>query len=233
MKNFGRPEPPQRTFLIPIFPPVPKSVFPVSLLTSDTLAAARSLLGAVLEHRSPEGVTAGRIVETEAYLQGDPACHANRGETPRTKVMFGPPGRAYVYLIYGMHQCFNVVTRPAGTGEAVLIRALEPLAGLDLMRLRRGSTIKDMNLCNGPAKLVQAMGLGAGHYGANLIGSGAGSGGGSGARGALRLLAADSYPGGMPAAPLIAGPRVGISVAADLPYRFYFKGNRYVSKPWA
>jgi DNA-3-methyladenine glycosylase len=198
---------------------VPKAPFPVSLL-ADTSAAARALLGAVLEHRTSEGVTAGRIVETEAYLREDPACHAHRGETPRTRPMFGPPGRAYIYLIYGMHRCFNVVTGPPGVGEAVLIRALEPLAGLDLMRRRRG--VEDIrNLCNGPGKLVQALGLGPAHNDTSL------------ARGALRLLVADSYPGGPPAAaPLRVVPRVGISVAVDLPLRFYFEGNPWVSKPW-
>jgi DNA-3-methyladenine glycosylase len=202
---------------------MPRRSFPLSLLAGDTVAAARALLGAVLEHRAPDGVTAGRIVETEAYLQGDPACHAHRGETPRTKVMFGPPGRAYVYLIYGMYHCFNVVTGPAGHGEAVLIRALEPLAGLDLMRQRRG-VADARNLCSGPAKLVQAMGLGPDHYGANL------------ARGPLRLLTAESYPGGAEDSTDNAGirvaTRVGINVGVDLPLRFYYEGNPYVSKPW-
>jgi DNA-3-methyladenine glycosylase len=188
--------------------------FPVSLLADDTVAAARALLGAVIEHRSPEGLTSGRIVETEAYLCDDPACHAHRGETPRNKPMFGPPGRAYVYFIYGMHRCFNVVTGPEGRGEAVLIRALEPLRGLDLMRRRRG--IEDARqLCNGPAKLVQALGIGPEHNGTHLL------------RGPLRLLADNGFEGG----PVGAAPRVGISVAVDLPLRFYFRENPWVSKP--
>jgi DNA-3-methyladenine glycosylase len=199
---------------------VPKTPFPTSLLL-DTPSAARALLGAVLDHRAPEGTTVGRIVETEAYLCDDPACHAHRGETPRNRAMFGPPGRAYIYLIYGMHRCFNVVTGPAGRGEAVLIRALEPLAGIDLMRARRG--VADVrNLCNGPGKLVQAMGLLPEHYGADL------------ARGPLRLLEAGSTPqAAAPDARIRAVPRVGISVAADLPLRFYAEGNPWVSKPWA
>jgi DNA-3-methyladenine glycosylase len=193
--------------------------FPVALLSEDTVAAARALLGAILEHRSPEGVAAGRIVETEAYLCDDPACHAHRGETPRNKPMFGPPGRAYVYFIYGMHRCFNVVTGPAGRGEAVLIRALEPVSGLELMRRRRG--VDDVRrLCDGPAKLVQALGIGAEHNGADL------------ARGPLRLLQGTPEEADA-AARVRAVPRVGISVATDLPLRFYPAGNPWVSKPRA
>jgi DNA-3-methyladenine glycosylase len=192
-------------------------IFPVALLAQDTVAAAKSLLGAILEHRSPEGVAAGRIVETEAYLCDDPACHAHRGETPRNRPMFGPPGRAYVYFIYGMHRCFNVVTGPEGRGEAVLIRALEPLSGIGLMRRRRG--IEDVRrLCDGPAKLVQALGIGAEHNGANL------------ARGPLRLLQ-DAAPEAGTESRVRAVPRVGISVAVDLPLRFYPAGNPWVSKP--
>lgn len=193
--------------------------FPVSRLAGDTVAAARALLGAVLEHRSTEGVAAGRIVETEAYLCDDPACHAHRGETPRNKPMFGPPGRAYVYFIYGMHRCFNVVTGPPGRGEAVLIRALEPLTGIDLMRRRRG--IDDVRrLCDGPAKLVQALGIDAGHNGTDL------------ARGPLRLLEGPPFDAGAAPPAIGAAPRVGISVAVDLPLRFHYVGNPWVSKPW-
>ena len=200
--------------------------FPLALL-ADTTEAAQALLGAVLEHRTAEGVTAGRIVETEAYLWDDPACHASRGETPRNRPMFGPPGRAYVYRIYGIHDCFNVVTGPRGRGEAVLIRALEPLAGLDLMRARRG-TADIRALCNGPGKLVQALGIDRHASGVDLR------------TGPLRLLTADSYSSpvsatGKPEALsgiLRALPRVGISVAVDLPLRFFREGNPWVSKPW-
>ncbi len=196
-----------------------KVSFPVALLRADTVAAAQALLGAVLWHKTEEGVAAGRIVETEAYVFGDPACHASRGMTRRNAAMFGPPGKAYIYFIYGMYDCFNVVTRPKGMGEAVLIRALEPLEGVELMRQRRKK--KDAEyLCNGPSKLVMALGI---HRGQNGVGL---------QRGDLRLLTAESYPGwNLRNPPAIrSGPRIGISVAKDWPLRFYFEGNPFVSK---
>lgn len=183
-----------------------------------TVDVARDLLGAVLAHESPEGLTAGRIVETEAYLRDDPACHAARGPTERNQAMFGPPGRSYTYLIYGMYHCFNVVTAPRGIGEAVLIRALEPLEGLPLMARRRG-TDAPKALCSGPGKLVIAMGIAKIPDGTDLR------------RGALTIRS----PGppseqGDPLRHIKVTTRIGVTQAAHLPLRFYLEGNPYISK---
>lgn len=190
-----------------------RDILPVSFYARETSLVAGELLGKLMVHRSPEGPTAGIIVETEAYLQGDPACHGYRGLTARNRAMFGPPGRAYIYFTYGMHYCFNVVTAAPGVGEAVLIRALEPVAGIDLMRKRRGRE-KLRELCSGPAKLVRAMGIGPGLYGHNL------------SREPLLILKGENIPPHR----VVAAPRVGISVATELPLRFYIEGNEYVSK---
>lgn len=190
-----------------------KESLPRQFYDRETDQVARELLGHILVHHSPEGDTAGRIVETEAYMQGDPACHASRGMTPRNRVMFGPPGMAYVYFTYGMHYCFNIVTRREGVGEAVLIRALEPLEGIPLMQSRRGRE-RLHELCSGPAKLVVAMGIGRDNNGADLV------------TGPLTVIYGEPVPGEM----LVVTTRIGIKEGADLPLRFYIKGNKYISK---
>ncbi|MDA8333505.1 MAG: DNA-3-methyladenine glycosylase [Peptococcaceae bacterium] len=187
---------------------------PAAFYARPTVEAARDLLGAVLWHEGAQGPVAGRIVETEAYLADDPACHASRGVTERNRVMFGEPGRAYVYFIYGMYYCFNVVTAAPGVGEAVLVRALEPVAGTAIMSGRRGGRPAG-ELCRGPARLVQALGLGRSDNGRDLT------------RGSLVVL-----PGWREAEEKVAvSPRVGISVATDLDLRFYLAGNPFVSRP--
>ena len=172
---------------------------------------ARALLGKILVHR---GVS-GRIVETEAYLGlDDPAAHAFRGLTPRTKVLFGPAAHAYVYLIYGMYECLNIVAEPDGSPGCVLIRALEPLTGLAIMWRRRAGVRRDEDLANGPGKLTLAMGITRRHNGRDVT------------RGDLFVCGAgedDPFETGV-------SVRVGIRHAADWPLRFYVVGSRYVSR---
>ena len=187
---------------------------PPSFYDRATEDVARDLLGAVLEHRTALGTVRGRIVETEAYLgPHDPACHAAAGLTARTRTLHGPPGTAYVYFIYGMHWCFNAVTREEGHGSAVLIRALEPLAGLDLMRRRRGVD-RDVDLTSGPARLCDAFGLTRAQDGARLD------------RGALRILRGVRVPD----EDVVVSPRIGIRKAAEWPLRFHIRGSRFVSR---
>ena len=208
-------------------PRVAQTRLPAAFFAADTVSVARALLGAVLVSESPQGRTAGRIVETEAYLCDDAACHASRGPTVRNQAMFGPPGRSYTYLIYGMYHCFNVVTGPAGTGEAVLIRALEPLEGLALMASRRG-TDAPRALCSGPGKLVIALGIGSLPNGSDLR------------KAPLRLLPASAYPwtggpgGGIVSAPGLGNvkvtTRIGITKDAHLPLRFYLEDSPFISR---
>ncbi|MFN8354843.1 MAG: DNA-3-methyladenine glycosylase [Spirosomataceae bacterium] len=176
----------------------------------STMEVAQLLLGCILVHQSEEGATAGMIVETEAYVQGDPACHAYRRKTERNAPMFGKAGTVYVYQIYGMHYCFNVVTALEGVGEAVLIRALEPIEGLDLMHQRRGTS---SNLCKGPANLVKAMGM---HKGMNCW---------SLTESDLFILPAENTN-----LKIVTTTRIGLTQGADLPYRFYISGNKFVSR---
>jgi DNA-3-methyladenine glycosylase len=187
---------------------------PSSFYDRETEIVARELLGAILECRTAEGVTSGRIVETEAYLgEHDAACHAAAGETARTRWLYGPPGIAYVYFIYGVHWCFNAVTRSAGLPSAVLVRALEPVSGLDLMRSRR-AVRADRDLTNGPGKLCAALGINGSHNGLRLD------------RFPVRIRAGDVVSD----AETMVSPRIGITKAADWPLRWYIAGNPYTSK---
>jgi DNA-3-methyladenine glycosylase len=179
-------------------------------LAGSVVDAARDLVGCTI-HR---GDTAGVIVETEAYHESEPACHAYIGRTARTVPLFGRPGTAYVYFSYGVHALLNVVCEREGVGAAVLIRALEPVEGIELMRERRG-LVKDEDLCSGPGKLTQALGVGLELDGTDLF------------EGPIRL--------GPPAGPrrvVLTGTRIGITKAPDLPWRFCAAGSRHVSKPW-
>ncbi|WP_332449833.1 DNA-3-methyladenine glycosylase [Methanoculleus sp.] len=186
----------------------------------DTVTVAEDLLGCLLVHREEAGATMGWIVETEAYLRGDPAAHSFRGKTARNRTMFGPAGHAYVYRIYGLHTCVNIVTGPRGVGEAVLVRALEPACGIDLMRARRG-TDDPLALASGPGKLTQALGITMDFDGTSL------------SDGPLQVRPPESLSGrrpeGLPGE-VVRTTRVGITKAADLPLRFYLKGSRYVSR---
>ncbi len=183
----------------------------MDLLLADTLTAAEGLLGWKLTHESPEGVTSGYIVETEAYTMEDPASHAFGGPRLRNAAMFEAAGTIYVYFTYGMHYCVNIVTGPKGHGQAVLIRALEPVDGIDLMKQRRGVASNE-KLTNGPAKLVQALGITKNLYGKRIN------------DGPLK-----SEPGFKPEA-VVQTTRVGISKAVEQPWRFYVANNRFVSR---
>ena len=174
---------------------------PRSFYARPTVEVARDLLGKVIRH----GPASARIVETEAYLGiGDAAAHSARGATPRTKVIFGPPGHAYVYLIYGMHYCLNIVAEPEGVAGCVLIRAVEPIGAASASALSS----------DGPGKLTRALGITLDHYGVDLT------------RGPITL----HQPTDQEAFEIAVSPRIGISQAAELPLRFFIRGNRFVSR---
>lgn len=169
------------------------------------------LLGARLTHRTPQGDISGIIVETEAYTQDDPASHTFRGQTLRNGAMFEPGGTIYIYFTYGMHYCMNFVCGPKGVGEGVLIRALEPVEGIDLMKKNR--KLDDIGqLTNGPAKLVQALQVDMSYNGLAVDGSN------------ISLILADERPN------VVQTTRIGIRQGAKLQRRFYIEGNPYVSK---
>jgi DNA-3-methyladenine glycosylase len=179
------------------------------------LEVAPELLGCWLVHEAGRGAPLrGRIVEVEAYLGdgSDPASHAHRGPTARNRSMFGEPGLLYVYRSMGLHACANVVCEPPGRGAAVLLRAVEPVEGVERMARRRGGR-GGVELANGPGKLAQAFAIALGHDGRSLL------------RGALRI-----EPRSGPAGQILAGPRVGISRARDLPYRFFLAGHPCVGR---
>jgi DNA-3-methyladenine glycosylase len=183
-------------------------------LPTDTIALARSLVGATLVSDSADGRAVVRIVETEAYVPGDAASHAFRGKTPRNGIMFGRHGHAYVYFIYGSHFCLNVTSEPPGIGGGVLLRAAEPVSGIDLMRTRRPG-IADRDLARGPGRLAAALGVDRAHDGTDLC-----------APGPLWLAAPLR-----PAPPPATSVRIGLTKEAHRPLRFFERGNRFVSGP--
>lgn len=187
------------------------STLPREFYARPTEEVARDLLGKVLVHKE----TAGIIVETEAYLGGDDlASHSASGITPRTKVIFGPPGHAYVYFIYGMHECLNIVAEPAGKPGCVLIRALEPVSGLESMRARRPHARKIRDLASGPAKLTRAMGITRALNGHDVT------------KGELVVR----EPTQELRFEVDVTPRIGITKCRDLPLRFLISGNKFVSR---
>jgi DNA-3-methyladenine glycosylase len=188
------------------------AILPRSFYARTPIDVSRDLLGKVLVH----GPAAGIIVETEAYLgEGDLAAHASRGITDRTRVIFGPPGHAYVYFIYGMYECLNLVAEPEGRAGCVLIRALEPLAGTELMKRRRPTARKIEQIANGPGKLTLAMSITRAHNGADVT------------RGALTVRRPLEHRH----VDIAVTPRIGITKCADLPLRFLIRNNAFVSGP--
>lgn len=201
---------------------VPQRTLPRAFYARPTLLVARELLGKVLVHQGRTSESSGLIVEVEAYIgEDDPACHAARGPTARNAPLYEGPGHAYVYLNYGIHALVNAVTEPVGTPAAVLIRALEPLDGVALMRRRRArhagrplARIPTIALCRGPGNLTRALGITLGRNRADLTG------------GPLRIIDVGLRP------PSIAwGPRVGIRVGTDRAWRAYVAGHEAVSRP--
>jgi DNA-3-methyladenine glycosylase len=193
------------------------SPLPADFYARPVLEVARDLIGCSVEHAGAAGV----IVETEAYHQSEPACHAFVGRTPRTETLFGEPGRAYVYRSYGIHALLNAVCEPEGVGAAVLIRALSPTTGLEAMRVRRRPRAAERpagkdDLCSGPGKLTQALAIELAENGSCL------------ASGPIRI---GPRAGGWREPSVVQGTRIGITRAAELPWRFCALGDRHVSRP--
>jgi DNA-3-methyladenine glycosylase len=193
----------------------PRAALPRSFYERPSLEVARDLLGRTLVRMLPDGARlAGRIVEAEAYREDDPASHSYRGRTTRTDVMFGPPARLYVYFTYGMHFCMNVVTGRDGEGSAVLLRAAEPLEGVDRMVEHRG--VHQLRLlCAGPGRLCQAFAVGREQNGTDLV-----------AGPELRIEEGTAVPD----EEVLAGPRVGLSVALQQPWRFVVATSWFLSR---
>lgn len=189
-----------------------------SFFDRPTLVVAREVLGQVLVHRTPDGLAAGRIVEVEAYIgEDDPACHAAPGPTRRNRPLYGPPGFSYVYLNYGMHHLMNLVTEPEGSPAAVLVRALEPLEGIELMRRRRGingSHVSDADLCRGPGNLSRALGITLAQNWLDLEGD--------------SLYLEDR---GLRVGEVAWSPRIGIRVGTDRAWRCHVPASDAVSGP--
>jgi DNA-3-methyladenine glycosylase len=195
--------------------PLPRSFYE----PSAQIVAAK-LIGHFLIRATAQGVCGGPIVETEAYLEGDPACHAACGRTPRNRVMFGPPGHAYVYFIYGAHYCVNAVCLPAERAEAVLIRAIEPTIGIDVLQSERPAVTK-RELTNGPAKLCEAMSIDRALDGADLCDP----------KSPLFIARSEEIKTFLARhGPLVTTPRIGITRAAERPLRFLLDGNQFVSQ---
>jgi DNA-3-methyladenine glycosylase len=194
---------------------------PAEFYDRPVLEVARELIGCTVEFAGAgRSLIGGVIVETEAYHECEPACHAFAGLTPRTQTLFGPPGRAYVYRSYGVHALLNAVCEPEGVGAAVLIRALSPIAGIERMRARRGSIgdrpARDQDLCSGPGKLTQALGIRLSENGGDL------------SNGPVRIRA---RAGDWRDPPVVEGTRIGITRAVELRWRFCVAGNHHVSRP--
>jgi len=190
---------------------------PREFYLQDTIDVAQSLLGKVVARHLPTGETlSGIIVETEAYLTGDPACHAYRGRTPRNATLFGPPGHAYVYFTYGMHMMLNLVCAPEGIAEGVLIRALEPVEGIETMRQNRGGIADVRQLTSGPGKLAAALEITRQEFDGRDV---------TDPQSDLQVL-----PNDYPPFETVTTTRIGISQGVDLPWRYYVAGNPYVSR---